>query len=349
MERSTWQTPPELCWASWENPLSWGLPHAGVQPFWPCPNPSIPTFPWLTRSFLLSPVLDQLLPELSVLLKLLDHEYLSATTQEKKLAVSTILQKLQPPAGLCPSPVQWLFPGAVGVPSRGEPKPSREGKSFCRAGLSPAPAQRPQGTLLPAFTFQLLPAPGAGLASALPWIREGCSLRKRCFPELFLPRVCAERRGFRGKAGAVHLGFHSLPPSCSPGGAAASLGVPLSPVPALVGWAVSLGWCLWVPVPAPGSDHPPQFQGRMWTTCTSTQRPWATAPASWNPSLRSSVRVAELEGCPGGRWVGAWSWSPLEGGDSCILVSRVGIITLGACSCSLGAVWGLAMREPAHQ
>ncbi|CAM9469946.1 unnamed protein product [Bubo scandiacus] len=44
-------------------------------------------------------VLDQLLPELSVLLKLLDHEYLSATTQEKKLAVSTILQKLQPPAG----------------------------------------------------------------------------------------------------------------------------------------------------------------------------------------------------------------------------------------------------------
>uniref|UniRef100_A0A8C5X7H9 Actin filament-associated protein 1-like 1 n=1 Tax=Malurus cyaneus samueli TaxID=2593467 RepID=A0A8C5X7H9_9PASS len=44
-------------------------------------------------------VLDQLLPELSVLLKLLDHEYLSTTTQEKKLAVSTILQKLQPPAG----------------------------------------------------------------------------------------------------------------------------------------------------------------------------------------------------------------------------------------------------------
>ncbi|KFP80667.1 Actin filament-associated protein 1-like 1, partial [Apaloderma vittatum] len=48
--------------------------------------------------------LDQLLPELSVLLKLLDHEYLSATTQEKKLAVSTILQKLQPPTGLCPAP-----------------------------------------------------------------------------------------------------------------------------------------------------------------------------------------------------------------------------------------------------
>ncbi|XP_032052762.1 actin filament-associated protein 1-like 1 isoform X2 [Aythya fuligula] len=44
-------------------------------------------------------VLDQLLPELSILLKLLDHEYLSATTQEKKMAVSTILQKLQPPTG----------------------------------------------------------------------------------------------------------------------------------------------------------------------------------------------------------------------------------------------------------
>ncbi|XP_062443124.1 actin filament-associated protein 1-like 1 [Rhea pennata] len=44
-------------------------------------------------------VLDQLLPELSILLKLLDHEYLSSTTQEKKLAVSTILQKLQPPPG----------------------------------------------------------------------------------------------------------------------------------------------------------------------------------------------------------------------------------------------------------
>ncbi|XP_015268123.1 PREDICTED: actin filament-associated protein 1-like 1 isoform X1 [Gekko japonicus] len=42
-------------------------------------------------------VLDQLLPELNVLLKLLDHEYLSSTTMEKKTAVSNILQKLQPP------------------------------------------------------------------------------------------------------------------------------------------------------------------------------------------------------------------------------------------------------------
>uniref|UniRef100_A0A674JK89 Actin filament-associated protein 1-like 1 n=1 Tax=Terrapene triunguis TaxID=2587831 RepID=A0A674JK89_9SAUR len=55
---------------------------------------------------LLSPVLDQLLPELSLLLKLLDHEYLSATTMEKKLAVSTILQKLQPPAG---KPLDYMY------------------------------------------------------------------------------------------------------------------------------------------------------------------------------------------------------------------------------------------------
>ncbi|XP_058852219.1 actin filament-associated protein 1-like 1 isoform X6 [Acipenser ruthenus] len=41
-------------------------------------------------------VLEQLIPELSVLLKLLDHEYLSTTTKEKKTAVSNILQKLQP-------------------------------------------------------------------------------------------------------------------------------------------------------------------------------------------------------------------------------------------------------------
>ncbi|NXJ04595.1 AF1L1 protein, partial [Odontophorus gujanensis] len=47
----------------------------------------------------LPPVLDQLLPELSILLKLLDHEYLSATAQEKKVAVSSILQKLQPSSG----------------------------------------------------------------------------------------------------------------------------------------------------------------------------------------------------------------------------------------------------------
>ncbi|KYO20166.1 actin filament-associated protein 1-like 1 isoform A [Alligator mississippiensis] len=52
--------------------------------------------PWVLKRLA---VLDQLLPELSLLLKLLDHEYLSSTTLEKKLAVSSILQKLQPPTG----------------------------------------------------------------------------------------------------------------------------------------------------------------------------------------------------------------------------------------------------------
>ncbi|KAG8128726.1 hypothetical protein E2320_015576 [Naja naja] len=53
----------------------------------------------ILRSSFLPTVLDQLLPELNILLKLLDHEYLSATTVEKKNTVSNILQKLQPPAG----------------------------------------------------------------------------------------------------------------------------------------------------------------------------------------------------------------------------------------------------------
>uniref|UniRef100_A0A8D0FTA4 Actin filament-associated protein 1-like 1 n=1 Tax=Strix occidentalis caurina TaxID=311401 RepID=A0A8D0FTA4_STROC len=68
--------------------------------------------------FLFSPVLDQLLPELSVLLKLLDHEYLSATTQEKKLAVSTILQKLQPPAGLFHAPAVFTSNTHLPAPSQ---------------------------------------------------------------------------------------------------------------------------------------------------------------------------------------------------------------------------------------
>ncbi|KFQ35446.1 Actin filament-associated protein 1-like 1, partial [Mesitornis unicolor] len=75
--------------------------------------------------------LDQLLPELSVLLKLLDHEYLSATTQEKKLAVSTILQKLQPPAGPCPAPT---VPG--GCPQRQCVSPSQNPS---RVPVDPAP------------------------------------------------------------------------------------------------------------------------------------------------------------------------------------------------------------------
>lgn len=148
------------------------------QPLLPCLNPSTPTPAWLTGFFLLPPVLDQLLPELSILLKLLDHEYLSATTQEKKLAVSTILQKLQPPAGLCPPPVvpggcpqgQWVS-SAAGLGQN----PSRVGKTIFRARMSrlcaqhPAPAQPPRGTLLPAFASQLLPAPdvGAGVSPAV--------------------------------------------------------------------------------------------------------------------------------------------------------------------------------------
>ncbi|MBW01188.1 Actin filament-associated protein 1-like 1, partial [Eschrichtius robustus] len=43
-----------------------------------------------------SKVLEQLLPELTGLLSLLDHEYLSDTTLEKKMAVASILQSLQP-------------------------------------------------------------------------------------------------------------------------------------------------------------------------------------------------------------------------------------------------------------
>ncbi|XP_062044858.1 actin filament-associated protein 1-like 1 [Lepus europaeus] len=43
-----------------------------------------------------SRVLEQLLPELTGLLSLLDHEYLSDTTLEKKMAVASILQSLQP-------------------------------------------------------------------------------------------------------------------------------------------------------------------------------------------------------------------------------------------------------------
>ncbi|XP_069507492.1 actin filament-associated protein 1-like 1 isoform X2 [Ambystoma mexicanum] len=43
-------------------------------------------------------VLEQLIPELNLLLELLDQEYLSSSAREKTTAVSTILQKLQPPA-----------------------------------------------------------------------------------------------------------------------------------------------------------------------------------------------------------------------------------------------------------
>uniref|UniRef100_A0A8C6QPE2 Actin filament-associated protein 1-like 1 n=1 Tax=Nannospalax galili TaxID=1026970 RepID=A0A8C6QPE2_NANGA len=48
------------------------------------------------RTGRLSSLLEQLLPELTGLLSLLDHEYLSDSTLEKKMAVASILQSLQP-------------------------------------------------------------------------------------------------------------------------------------------------------------------------------------------------------------------------------------------------------------
>lgn len=258
------------------------------QPLLPRLNPSTPTPAWLTGFFLLPPVLDQLLPELSILLKLLDHEYLSATTQEKKLAVSTILQKLQPPAGLCAPPVvpggcpqgQWVSPTA----SLGQ-NPSRVGKTIFRARMSHlsaqhrTPAQPPWGTLLPAFASQLLPAPGVG-AGVSPAVAAGGLLpAEMLLPEVFLPPVSAERRGFRGKARrSLHLGLRSLPTflpswrggSSIPGGCSA----PWAPAPGRALWAswpVSLGWCLWgggVPVlvpaslPTPGLRASPSLPGK---------------------------------------------------------------------------------------
>lgn len=51
----------------------------------------------------------------------------------------------------------------------------------------------------------------------------------------------------------------------------------------------------------------------------------------------------------GSCWVPAGPGVLGKKGDSYILVSRVGIITLGACSCSPVAVWGVAMRESTLQ
>lgn len=112
--------------------------------------------------FLLPSVLDQLLPELSVLLKLLDHEYLSATTQEKKLAVSAILQKLQPPAGVCPSPV-------VAVP---------KGSGCPQHLLSPLRA-----------LCSLFSLPSSALPREQGW-RQRCHGSRGLFPaEMLLPRA----------------------------------------------------------------------------------------------------------------------------------------------------------------
>lgn len=83
----------------------------------PCiPSPALwPLLPWLwwvrpgsqtqSHDHASSSVLEQLLPELTGLLSLLDHEYLSDTTLEKKMAVASLLQSLQPlpgqPSALC--------------------------------------------------------------------------------------------------------------------------------------------------------------------------------------------------------------------------------------------------------
>lgn len=65
---------------------------------------------------------------------------------------------------------------------------------------------------------------------------------------------------------------------------------------------------------------------------------------------RSDALGVALGGCSAGPGVptdNTGSWGALgREGESCSLVSRVGIVTLGACSCSPVAVWGLAMGGP---
>lgn len=73
-----------------------------------------------------SSALEQLLPELTGLLSLLDHEYLSDTALEKKMAVASILQSLQPlpgqPSALCPGLLNNLQELPWGCGTR-QPKP----------------------------------------------------------------------------------------------------------------------------------------------------------------------------------------------------------------------------------
>lgn len=72
-------------------------------------------------------MLEQLLPELTGLLSLLDHEYLSDTALEKKMAVASILQSLQPLPGqtsaLCPEPLRTLS-SSPGLLAGGSPQHS---------------------------------------------------------------------------------------------------------------------------------------------------------------------------------------------------------------------------------
>lgn len=169
----------------------------------PAPRPP----PKLKGFSLLPPVLDQLLPELSILLKLLDHEYLSATTQEKKLAVSTILQKLQPPAGQCPAAKgSGGCPGGSVSPAWDHrwAQPSGARRSLLKAWMS-FPAREPAASISsaqhhPQGALLLSLVPGSPL---LLWVLTSaplaapCFCWKRCLADALLLPVCAEHSDFR--------------------------------------------------------------------------------------------------------------------------------------------------------
>lgn len=71
----------------------------------------------MTVSVLPSSVLEQLLPELTGLLSLLDHEYLSDTALEKKMAVASLLKSLQPLPGLPNTPQDPRYLSPQGLPA----------------------------------------------------------------------------------------------------------------------------------------------------------------------------------------------------------------------------------------
>uniref|UniRef100_G3UHH3 Actin filament-associated protein 1-like 1 n=1 Tax=Loxodonta africana TaxID=9785 RepID=G3UHH3_LOXAF len=92
-----------------------------------------------------SPVLEQLLPELTGLLSLLDHEYLSDTTLEKKMAVASILQSLQPLPGP-PSTSPHLHCPSLSLRSKlssSKPQDMPEDDGEPSKGASPEPAKSP--------------------------------------------------------------------------------------------------------------------------------------------------------------------------------------------------------------
>lgn len=89
----------------------------------------------MTVSVLPSSVLEQLLPELTGLLSLLDHEYLSDTALEKKMAVASLLKSLQPLPGLPNTPQDPQYPSPqacqqehTGVREQGSPSFSGTGQ-----------------------------------------------------------------------------------------------------------------------------------------------------------------------------------------------------------------------------